>query len=895
MSRNVSRPLSVRTSSAGRTSPIIDTGSDSDDASYSTTSYSEGVTPKLKTKKGMLKFNKGYPKSDDVSEVLGEGLAMTLSKTLYPDLEVITAKADVCTVFDQRYATSEVSRATLCLHSTFETDMVALDELVGGNRSSSNSAVLRQPGGEGLCAAADVGMGYLTALNLLCQDTDTVGKHAQNKGVVVDEGAPKPLVFDTVFSNTSRTWLKLLPRSNRILSRVPKWARNLPGDALRHLDVRNVSILNDTDPAHRLWSIYQLVAKKSALEDVVKEFKEGVKEDIKKRFGKETPCSSVEAERHNQQQSALLKRVDDFCKKSSETLKRRLEGFENQLKGLTAHVSALSAGVEAVSSESKGSDSAGATTAVNKAVFKQLAAIYATRDQLGSHVIRRCNPEGMPLLHVAIEPTDRLPTTTDIEVHGDDVTLTFSNASWQSSELSGRQRAQLAKCLSIEVSELSQKLEYSSGGGKEVRLTLTREQLSKFNANTLRDDPSLATPEHGKSIAELLIDIARIDRQILQTCGNGKSEKRQRDLARLHALKVRCVKQCQAKVKDEFSAMTAFDAEKSAASMDADAVSTQSASSPNNTVKDILDLSVEKDVQVCTLKRLQVILSDPDTGSRTEKLRALLARLKSIQDKVSRQVKSGSSTGALSRTQFRLQGTRTVQAQMIRRFMRQLKQFTPKRRSAWCGVMASSQHRETVRAAMKKLSLLASYAEDNALSRSERSSDDIATTFADIVQNALVKPLRNSSSNRTLAIVEHCFAQCSCQAVTGFDIVEQLRSDPSYQRGAHFGLGSGQFVSTVRAACDRLLSALNSPYADEATVEQLWQGLIKDLTQRGSKRALASVKHHYKLYQSSCSRREPQSKPRLPRAISASRRAEELSRSSRSDSLVLPSVQSARC
>lgn len=363
--------------------------------SSSQNSSSSGVTPKIffhdthgsaNQPTGMIKLDKAW-KSGGISETLGELIAMRLSSVLYGD-RVQTAQCEAYPIRIDQSQNGGRSFITLAIKSTFDQNLVFLSDTAAGNRLSRSEAVNGHVMGEHLMPGKDYGNGLLMVLTHLLQDTDFIGFMAQNCAYKVrDNGDVVPMVFDAVFSPSTlgmNQFALTVDGHGRANSRFSADARARTLGHSRHLEVRNLSMLNDSSLKDRLAAVFMALSKGPAMIVAL----ENLKQELLSIFRDLANAESAIAEINRQidvAKKVLAARLNEMRK----TYAKEYSAYRDYCFQHATHGDPTERDANYVSNN--------ALTIV--AVSKQIEQLWQCRTPL------LYGPEGVPLSNVVMDPS----------------------------------------------------------------------------------------------------------------------------------------------------------------------------------------------------------------------------------------------------------------------------------------------------------------------------------------------------------------------------------------------------------------------------------------------------------------------------------------------------------
>ncbi|MDF1758913.1 MAG: hypothetical protein P1U40_00080 [Coxiellaceae bacterium] len=245
----------------------------------------QGVTPGLFWKKVMPEadgsFVRGmikYAKQGNIKEVVGEQAAMQLATVTMSD------RVQIADCFIHPAVVSGDS--TVVLISTFNQAMKPMtDFAVNYTDKGNNHGVLTAAGNErseGLSPVAVTGLADLLFFSYLCQDSDLIGKACQNKGIVDGQ----LFLFDLVFQTEGPKFIKgpirinfdtlfdVDPQQLQVTSHYSDGDRarlKKIGDVVRHIQVRNLSVLQHTPIEERVSALLQLRQRIPQMQEVLQQ------------------------------------------------------------------------------------------------------------------------------------------------------------------------------------------------------------------------------------------------------------------------------------------------------------------------------------------------------------------------------------------------------------------------------------------------------------------------------------------------------------------------------------------------------------------------------------------------------------------------------------------------
>ena len=211
--------------------------------------------------------------------MLGEAAAIAMFNALYDesidDIKVGQLQIKPAVVIENGKRT-----VTLVNQIKFD-DMVSLSEFAVGNRMSRNQSIMGSVLGEGINSGKDHHLGLLMGPLVLLQDTDAIGRMNQNIALASGEtGKAVPLVFDKVLEMGVDRRRVQLTDDLTITSQFSPGLRSWTGGYSRHLEMRNATLLNDTDLADRLYGVYQCITKQNKIIRTIRDLRHTIERSI---------------------------------------------------------------------------------------------------------------------------------------------------------------------------------------------------------------------------------------------------------------------------------------------------------------------------------------------------------------------------------------------------------------------------------------------------------------------------------------------------------------------------------------------------------------------------------------------------------------------------------------
>ena len=264
---------------------------------------------------GMIKFAKEDAK-DICKDVVGEQSAMEIFKSSQAHLDdqpFVVAKTDI--ILGRRNGV-----VTPVLVSEFN-DVLPMQDLLKDNQPGKNQGVLSGP--EGYIPLELKGIGESLFVMFLLDDADTIGKDGQNKGFTSDG---RLLVFDAVVSikidNITKTLFstrftprslkglckrkfKLDPDNCQAFSILTAGVRGITKylfDPARHIQVRNLSVLQDSRLSQRVAGLMQLCEQKDVILGQLNSYSRHYKS-----LAELSPASSEEQKVYNEMSAHCIK------------------------------------------------------------------------------------------------------------------------------------------------------------------------------------------------------------------------------------------------------------------------------------------------------------------------------------------------------------------------------------------------------------------------------------------------------------------------------------------------------------------------------------------------------------------------------------------------------------